>query len=148
MNNVLLLIPANHESQAAVREAIDAAKSRGGTLYVAVAVDPDVIEEVSSTMTEEGFIGEKVMDQVCCTLEREYHSRAEALAKAIVEQAKEQSVSAEGSVEEGDPAEVLSRLVPDRRIGLAILVAERRSWLTRLLSRDAIRLPALAGCEG
>jgi hypothetical protein len=34
------------------------------------------------------------------------------------------------------------------QIGLALLVAEKRSWLTRFLSRGAaVKLPALSGCE-
>ena len=145
--NVLLLVPPNREPQTAVREAIALAKSRGGTLFVVAAVDADVMQRISDRLSDVGFIGEKVSDQVYETLSREYHERAAELVRSIAEQAGEAGVAAQPLVEEGDPSEVCNRLVRVHDIGLALLVAERRSWLTRLLSRGAIRLPAVASCE-
>lgn len=146
-SNVLLLLPADHSSQAAVGEAIAAAKQRGGRLLVAVALDSGLVERVSEALTEDGFIGEKISDQVSATLLREYHARAGALAAEIGALARSEGVETEHVFEQGDPAEICRRLIPLHAIGLAVLVAERRSWLTRLLSRHALKTPALADCE-
>jgi hypothetical protein len=51
-------------------------------------------------------------------------------------------------IEEGDPGEICAALVREHEIATAVLVAEKRSWLTRFLSRSApLNLPTLAGCE-
>jgi len=147
MPNVLLLIPPNREPQAAVREAIETARKRGGRLLVAAVLDPETVSRVSSALTNAGFMGEKVSDQVCETLGREYRNRARSLVSAIAVQAREAGVDADWQVEQGDPSEICARLVRAHQVGTAILVAERHSWLTRLLSRSSVRLPALPGCE-
>ena len=147
MNDVLLLMPSNRESPNAAREAIALAKARGARLAVVAVLDPELLDRVSTTLSDVGFMGEKVGDQVRETLWREYRSRAEHLARGVAEQAQREGVTAEAHVEEGDPSEICSRVVPQLHIGVAVLAAERRSWLTRLLSRTALRLPALAGCE-
>jgi nucleotide-binding universal stress UspA family protein len=146
-SNVLLLVPADREPQGAAGEAIAAAKERGGRLFAVVVVDPELVERVSATLSNFGFMGEKVSDEVGETLLREYRNRAEATGAAIVEQARAQGVEAEARYEEGDPGEICQRLIPPLGIGLAVLLAERRSWLARLLARDAVRIPALAGCQ-
>jgi nucleotide-binding universal stress UspA family protein len=146
-SNVLLLVPPDRESQAAVEEAIACTKQHGGRLIVVVALDPEAIERVSVTLTNIGFMGEKVSDQVGESLLREYRTRAECLATAIARQAEQSGVPSEAIFEEGDPSEICRRLIPRHDVGVAILVAERRSWLARLLARDTVRVPALAGCE-
>lgn len=145
--NVLLLVPADREPHAALAEALRAAAERGGRLIAAVVLDPELVERVSATLSNFGFMGEKVSDEVGDTLVREYRSRAEETGASIVAQAKAAGVEAEARFEEGDPGEICRRLIPSLDIGLAVLVAERRSWLARLLARDAVRLPTLAGCE-
>lgn len=147
MNDVLLLIPSNRNAPNATRQAIALAKARGGGLTVVSVLNPEVLDRVSSTLSDVGFMGERVGEQVRETLWREYRTRAEQLAQGIAEQARREGVPAEAHVEEGDPGEICNRLVPQLRIGVAVLVAERRSWLTRLLSRATLRMPALAGCE-
>jgi hypothetical protein len=145
--NVLLLVPADREPRAAVGAAIGAAKERQGRLIAVVLLDPELVERVSATLSNFGFVGEKVSDEVGDTLLREYRHRAAALGAEVVEQARRQGVEAEARFEEGDPGEVCRRLIPGLDIGLAVLLAERRSWLARLLARDPVRIPALAGCE-
>ncbi|OFV90184.1 MAG: hypothetical protein A3J75_00495 [Acidobacteria bacterium RBG_16_68_9] len=144
---MLLLTPPNRDPQAAAREAIAMAKSRGGELVIAVVLDPEVIERLSTRLDEVGLMGERVSDTVRNTLAREYRSRADTLAAHIVEEAQREGVLSEVVIEEGDPSAICSRLVRKHQITLAILVAERRSWLTRLLSGSAARVPELPGCE-
>jgi hypothetical protein len=51
-------------------------------------------------------------------------------------------------IETGDPSDVCARVIADRHVRYAVVVAEKRAWLTRMLARSAtVRLPALAGCE-
>jgi len=146
MGNVLLLLP-NRESPRAVREAITAAKTRASGLLIAVVLDPESNERVSAAVTEMGFMGEKVGDTVRETLARAWRTQAEELVRQLTEHARAQGVAAEVFVEQGDPSEICQRLVATRGVDVAILVAERRSWLTRLLAREALHLPHLSGCE-
>jgi nucleotide-binding universal stress UspA family protein len=146
-SNVLLLVPADRDPQTAAAEAIAAAKQRGGRLIAVVAVDPDLVERVEATLSNFGFMGEKVSDEVGETLLREIRARAEATGAEIVAQAKAAGVEAEARYEDGDPGEICQRLIPALGVGFAVLLAERRSWLARLLARDAVRIPALAGCQ-
>jgi len=147
MPNVLLLLPPDRESAQAIREAIELARSQKGRLFVVAALDPDALDHVVSTVTDSGFMGEKVGDSVRETLYREYRQRAAEVLERISALARAADVAVESQVEEGDPAEICSRLVPAHNIGTAILIAERRSWLTRLLARNTVQLPALAGCK-
>lgn len=146
--NVLLFITSTQrEPQRAVREAVAAAKAREGRLLVVAVLDPEVVNRISETLAEDAFVGEKLTAEVSLTVARGYRNQAEASVAAIVEQAEREGVSARGFVEEGDPREICSRLARAHDIGLAILVTERRSWLTRLLSGSAVRAPELPGCE-
>jgi nucleotide-binding universal stress UspA family protein len=145
--NVLLLVPADREPQAVVDEAIGAAKERSGRLIAVVVLDPELVERVSAALSNFGFMGEKVSDEVGETLLREYRARAATTGATIVERAKAAGIDAEARFEEGDPEEICRRLIPRLGIGLAVLLAERRSWLARLLAREAVRIPALAGCQ-
>ena len=147
MGTVLLLVPPNRDSPTALREALALAKSRGSRLLIAVILDPETTERVSAALTEVGFMGEKVSDSVRDTLARAYRTQAQELVQQLAEQARAQGVAAEPLVEEGDPSDICQRLVVTRGIDVAILVAERHSWLTRLLARETIRLPHLSGCE-
>lgn len=147
MKNVLLMIPPNHESKTAVHEAIAAAKDRGGRLLVVVALDPQVLDGVCATLSNVGFMGEKVSDQVQDTLLREYRNRAAEMAEEIAREAQAAGVPAESKFEEGDPSEICRRMIPSNDVALAILVAEKRSWLARLLARSSLQVPTLAGCE-
>lgn len=107
----------------------------------------ELLDRLSTRLDEGGLMGEKVSDSVRHTLAREYRARAESLVDGIAKQAQSEGVSAQPLIEEGDPSEICSRLVRQHDIALAILVAERRSWLTRLLSGSAAPGPGLPGCE-
>jgi nucleotide-binding universal stress UspA family protein len=147
MANVLLLMPPDRDAPRAIAEAIALAQARGGRLVVVAALDPDTVERVSEALSEEAFVGEKVSEKLTETLHREYRARAEQCVAAIVQQARAAGVEAAGFVEDGDPSELCGRLVREHAATIAVLVPERRSWLTRLLARGAVRLPALPGCE-
>ncbi len=147
MGNVLLLLPPARDSPTAMREAVKLSQARGTGLLIAVILDPETTERLSATLAEMGFMGEKVSDGVRATLIRAYRTQAEELVQQLVQQARAQGVTAESLVEEGDPSEICQRLIATRDVEVAILVVEHRSWLTRLLAREALRLPQLSGCE-
>jgi nucleotide-binding universal stress UspA family protein len=148
MQNVLLVIPAGKEPQQAIAAAIELARQRGGSLVALVVVDPNLPTYAASTLTDLAFMGEEVSEQVSDVIVREYHTRSEALLHVVVERAKKEGVAVTPIIEQGDIGEICSRIIRTHQIGTAVLVAEKRSWLTRFLShRAAVRLPALSGCE-
>ena len=148
MPNVLLVIPADKEPQRAGTAAIELARQRGGGLVAVVVIDPTAPSHAASTLTDVGFMGEEVSDQVTETIVREHRARAAALLHALAERAKKEGVAVTPILEEGDVGEICRRVIRTHQIGIAVLVAEKRSWLTRFLSRSAaVQLPALSGCE-
>ena len=103
---------------------------------------------VTSALSDVGFVGEHVGNQVLETIRHEYRTRSEALLRSVAEQAKQEGVAVTPMIEEGDTGEICARLIRTHQIGTAVLVAERQSWLTRFLSRSAaVKLPALSGCD-
>ena len=148
MQNVLIVIPAEKEPQQAIRAALSLAKQQGGDLVALVVLDPDLPARAASTLTEVGFMGEQLSSQVSDAITQEYRARSEALLQALVEQGRREGVAVTPIIEQGDTGDVCSRVIRTHHIGTAVLVAEKRSWLTRFLSRSAaVKLPALAGCE-
>ena len=148
MNNVLVVIPADKEPQQAVRAAIDLAKDRAGALIALVVLDPELPARIASTFTDVGFMGEEVGTHVSDTIVHEYRARAQTFLQAVSERAKEKGVTVTPIVEQGDTGEVCSRIIRTHHVGIAVLVSEKRSWLTRFLAHGAaVKLPKLFGCE-
>ena len=148
MHNVLILIPGGKEPQQALDAALELAKQRGGTLVALVVLDPELPGRVASRLTEAGFMGEEIGERVSDTIEHEHRHCAEALLQALAERAKKEGVAVTPIIEVGDPGEICGRIIQTHQIGTAVLVAEKRSWLTRFLSHSAaVKLPALSGCE-
>jgi Universal stress protein family len=148
MKNVLLVTSPLNEAPQAIAYAVQQAKDLGGELIALAVLDPDLTRRIATTLTNVGFLGEKVSNGVMDTLAREQRGQAEALLKRVGDEAARQGVACTPLIEEGDPSEVCSRVIRSHGVESAILVAEKRSWLTRFLSRSAaVRLPALAGCE-
>ena len=148
MRNVLLVIPAGKEPQEAIGTAVELARQRGATLVAVVVLDADLPSQVANRLTEVGFMGEQIGKQVRDAIAHEYHGRATALLQALAERANKEGVPVIPLIEQGDTGEICSRIIRTHQIGTAVLVAEKRSWLTRFLSHSAaVKLPALAGCE-
>lgn len=147
MAHVLLVMAADHQSQRAAAEAVALARTHGAALTVAVVIDPTVMDRVSHNLDEIGLAGEKIGDGVRDVLLREYRSRAATAVAAATELARQAGISVTGIVEEGDPTEIGTRLARTLPATAVLLVAERRSWLGRLLSGSAIGMPDLPGCE-
>jgi nucleotide-binding universal stress UspA family protein len=148
MQNVLVVIPPRKEPERAIQAAIDLAKRRGVRLVTLIVLDPRLAARVANQLTEVGFMGEQIGDQVTDVIEHEYRSDAETLLQRISERAQREGVNVTALLEEGERGEVCARIIRAYEIGTALLVTEKHSWLTRFLSRSAAaRLPALAGCE-
>jgi len=148
MSNVLIVIPAGSEPQQAMRTAVDLAKQRAGALVALVVLDADVPRRVASRLTEVGFMAERIGQEVSDTLLHEYRERAELLLRGLAEQAMKEGVVVTPLIEQGDTGDICGRVIRTYQIGTAVLVAEKRSWLTRFLSHSAaVQLPALAGCD-
>jgi nucleotide-binding universal stress UspA family protein len=138
---------ADHQSQRAPAEAIELARAQGAALTVAVVIDPTVMNRVTHKLDEIGLAGEKVGDGVRHVLLHEYRARADSAVAVATELARKAGVAVHGIVEEGDPTEVGVRLARTLPATAVLLVAERRSWLNRLLSGSAVGMPDLPGCE-
>ena len=148
MKNVLLVTHPHADAPNAIRYALRRAQELGGSLVALMVLDPELTRRVATTLTDVGFVGEKVSDNVVEALVREQQAQAQALLSQIAEQAKTECVAVIPLIEAGDASEICGRIIETYEVQAAVLVAEKRSWLTRFLSRSAsVKLPALAGCE-
>jgi nucleotide-binding universal stress UspA family protein len=146
MGNVLLVVPPGIRPRAPRDHAIDAAVRAGGALIGLVLLDPAETARIAAKL-DSAFMGERVSDRVAEVLAREQRSQAEALLAEIGAQAQARGVPFVPLIEEGDADEVCARVVAAHQIDAVVLVVEKRSWLSRILSRSAaIKLPAMANC--
>ena len=148
MTNVLLIMSPLADAPNAVAYALRRAKETGAGLVAVAVLDPDLTRRLSTTLTNVGFVGEKVSEDVARALAREQRTHAESLLRQIAQQAESAGVEFTPLLEEGDPVEWWGRVASQHDVHAVVLVAEKRSWLTRLLSGAAtLKLPTLAGCE-
>ena len=146
MPNVLLIIPPGLRPRAARDHAIDAAARAGGTLIGLVLLDPAETSRLAASL-DSAFMGERVSSRVVELLAREQRSQAEAILGEIATVAQARAVPFVPLIEEGDADEVCARVIRTHAVASAVLVVERRSWLSRILSRSAaVKLPAMANC--
>jgi nucleotide-binding universal stress UspA family protein len=147
MTNVLLVIPPGTRPRRSLAYALERARRDGAGLVALVTLDPYETERLASRL-DAAFMGERVSDRVLEILAREQHTRAEELLEEIGAQAKEAGIAFVPLVDSGDTSEVCRRVIRHNSVSCAVLVAEKRSWLTKLLSRSAaVHIPALEGCE-
>ncbi len=147
MKNVLLVIPPGVKPQIGLQRALDRASETGAKLVALVILDPNETVRIASRL-DSAFLGERVGDRVIKALEREQSVRAEDLLAEITADAGASGVEIIPLIESGDTTDVCERVIRQHDIGYAVLLAERRSWLTRLLSRSStVNIPAFEGCE-
>lgn len=148
MKNVLLVIVPGYEAPNAVAYAIGRARDLGGELIALAVLDPATRQRLATALSDVGFVGERVSGDVVEALEKEQRGFAELQAAQVRAEAERAGVPVTVLVEAGDPSEVAPRICARHQVALAVLVAERQSWVTRFLSRSApVKLPALASCE-
>jgi nucleotide-binding universal stress UspA family protein len=146
MSNVLLVVPPGIRPRAARTHAIEAAVGAGGTLVALVLLDPAETARIASTL-DSAFMGERVSDRVVEVLAGEQRKQAEAILAEIGAEAQARGIPFVPLIEEGDADEVCARVIRTHHVASAILVVEKRSWLSRILSRSAaVKLPAMADC--
>jgi hypothetical protein len=146
MGNVLLVVPPGVRPRLSRDHAIDAAAQGGGTLIGLVLLDPDEIGRIAATL-DSAFMGERVSDRVVEVLASEQRSQAEAVLSEVGACARARGVPFVALIEEGDPDEVCARVIRAQQVASAVLVVEKRSWLSRILSRSsAVKMPAMADC--
>jgi nucleotide-binding universal stress UspA family protein len=144
MGNVLLIIPPGIQPRDARDHALGLAAADGGTLVALVLLDPAETARIAATL-DSAFMGERVSDRVVEVLTREQRSQAEAILAEVGAQAATRGVPFVPLIEQGNPDEVCARIVRTHQIAAAVLVVERRSWLSRILSRSSgVRLPSMA----
>lgn len=144
MGNVLLIIPPGIHPRTARDDALERAAHDGVALIGLVLLDPAETARIAASL-DSAFMGERVSDRVVEVLAREQRSQAEAVLAAINSEAAARGVPFVPVIEEGDPDVVCARVVRAHDVSKAILVVEKRSWLSRILSRSAgVRLPSMA----
>jgi hypothetical protein len=144
MANVLLIIPPGIRPCTAFGQALEQAAAGGGTLVGLVLLDPAETARIAATL-DSAFMGERVSDRVVEVLAREQRSQAEAMLADVGAQAAARGVAFVPLIEQGDPDEVCARIVRTHQIASAVLIVERRSWLSRILARSSgVRLPSMA----
>jgi nucleotide-binding universal stress UspA family protein len=148
MNNVLLVIAPGYDAPNAFAYAVERARQSNGSLVVLAVLDPEAHAHLADALTDRGWVGERVSEDVVGALERDHRAHAQAQVEQLCDEARQAGLSCEARVEVGDPGEVCRQVVAERGVSLAVVVVERRSWVTRFLSRSApVKLPALPGCE-
>lgn len=146
MANVLLIIPPGIQPRAARDHAMAAAARSGGTLIGLVLLDPAETARIAASL-DSAFMGGRVSDRVVEVLAREQRSQAEAVLAEVGAQAQARGVPFVPLIEEGDADEVCARVIRAHQVAAAVLVVEKRSWLSRILARSAaVKLPAMANC--
>jgi nucleotide-binding universal stress UspA family protein len=146
MANVLLVIPPTIRPRAALDNALDLAAQANGSLIALVLLDPSETARIAASL-DSAFMGERVSDRVIEVLAGEQRSQAEATLAEIAARAQARGVPFVPLIEEGDPDTVCGKVIRTRDVGAAVLVVEKRSWLSRILSRSAaVQLPAMANC--
>lgn len=144
MSNVLLIIPPGVRSCTAFRQALEQAAASGGTLVGLVLLDPAETARIAATL-DSAFMGERVSDRVVEVLVREQRGQAEAILAEVGAAAAARGVTFVPLIEQGEADDVCARVVASQHISSAVLVVERRSWLSRILSRSSgVRLPSMA----
>lgn len=147
MTNVLLVIPPGVKPRAGFHHALHRAAETGAKLVALVILDPNEIVRIAARL-DSAFLGERVGEGVMKALEREQQVRARDLLDDIAAHAKKSGVETVALVESGDTGEVCERVIRQHDVGYVVLLAERRSWLTRLLSRSSeMKIPVFQGCE-
>jgi nucleotide-binding universal stress UspA family protein len=147
MQNVLLVIPPGIRPRKGLDYALQRAAQEGAGLVALVALDPQETARIAARL-DSAFMGERVSDRIVEVLGREQHARAEELLSEIGERARAAGLTFLPLIESGDASELCGAAIRRHQVGCAVLVAEKRSWLTRLLSRSqTVQIPALAGCE-
>ena len=147
MNNVLLVIPPGIRPHKSLEYALHRALQDKADLIALVTLDPMETARIAARL-DSAFMGERVSDRIVEVLAREQHTRAEEMLAEIGEQARAAGLTFLPLIETGDASEVCGAAIRRHNVGCAVLVAEKRSWLTKLLSRSQmVHIPALAGCE-
>jgi len=148
MKNVLLVIAPGHEAPKATERALQRATEVGGGLVVLAVLDPDEHARVATALSDVGFVGERVSEDVVDALEKERRVFAEMQVQQVAEEARRRGIECTAVVEEGDPNRVCARVAAAHGVVAVVLVCEKRSWMTRFLSRSApVKLPVLAGFD-
>lgn len=147
MANVLLVIPPTIRPRAALDHALELAAQAKGSLIGLVLLDPSETARIAASL-DSAFMGERVSDRVIEVLAGEQRSQADATLAEIAARAQARGVPFVPLIEEGDPDTVCGKVIRTRDVGAAVLVVEKRSWLSRILSRSAaVQLPAMANCS-
>jgi len=146
-DNILLVIPPGVRPRAGFQHALARALETKRKLVALAILDPTETARIA-TRLDSAFMGERIGDRVVAALSREHTVRAEGVLDEISKCADKAGVEIIPLIESGDTSEVCDRVIREHAIGYVVLLAERRSWLTRLLSRSSsVQIPAFEGCE-
>jgi len=142
MSAVLLLLEPMSDTPRAVAYALDRARELGAQLVAIVVIDPQLSGRVTRKLEDAGLVGEKLSESVVGCLERDQRNQGARMLEGLAAAARQQGTAATTFLEEGELNEVVSRCCAGHEIKVAVVAAEKRSWLGRWLAPDiSLRLP-------
>jgi bacterioferritin len=92
MEKIMLVISSVVKAEAAIDRALQLAKENDNQLYVAMFLDKEIPNTLSSIMRDSGYLGEKVQAEVKDTIKGQYVTRVKSLRYKIQERANDEEI--------------------------------------------------------
>lgn len=147
MEKVLLILSNARTSLKAVKYAIDMAKKKESILIALFIIETEVVNEVFETFSDIGFIGDKPSTKLTQAMMREFRQRGYEELQLVEDLAKEQDVTVDPIIEEGDFLDKALWVIDKYDIGSAVAIKKKRSAIASyFIKSKVLKLEELAAC--
>lgn len=147
MEKVLLILSNARTSLKAVEYAIDLAKKKESILIALFIIETEVVNEVFETFSDIGFIGDKPSTKLTQAMMREFRQRGYEELQLVEDLAKEQNVTVDPIIEEGDFLDKALWVIDKYDIGSAVAIKKKRSAIASyFIKSKVLKLEELAAC--
>lgn len=147
MEKVLLILSNARTSLKAVEYAIDLAKKKESILIALFIIETEVVNEVFETFSDIGFIGDKPSTKLTQAMMREFRQRGYEELQLVEDLAKEQNVTVDPIIEEGDFLDKALWVIDKYDIGSAVAIKKKRSAIASyFIKSKVLKLEELATC--
>jgi hypothetical protein len=128
---VLLILTTERKSMAGVQKAMEKALTKDEELLILYIHDLKLSDATITAMTESGWLGGKVSDELYNAIQREYLIQGNGLIDTIKKLCKKQGVRCRGILRGGDFIEETMRVIDEEGIGEIVAIRRKRSDLSR-----------------
>lgn len=145
---ILLVLASGCQLQKSVDVAINETIKRKGKLAVLFVVDSKAAENITSALSDSGFIGDKPSQDLRNTLLNEYRQRAVNKVRDIAKEAYDEKVEINTYVIEGELEKTALKLIDE--IGATLIVIPRCKKVPMsemIIGAACTRLELKAPCE-